>query len=112
MADIPTLSDIVANTRETYGSRPPVQARVHDIETANAAGLLEVPAYTYRGEADANWDSTESSMERLRKNDSLSEEDKRQIVELTEALDAHLQKFFKLSKPLSAGLLQHYSLPT
>lgn len=107
-----SLTQVVAGLRTSHVGLPPVTVKAFDIGTLGPAGTLKVPAFVYRGEANAAWDSLKSSMQWLRENPKLSCWDKRRIIRLTRTIDSEIQAQFNLSRPLSAGLLQHYGLPT
>jgi FRG domain len=112
MSETQTLSEAFAELEQSHGSAPAIEARVKDITSGEDGGELLLPAHVFRGEADASWDATHSSMERLRSHSGLSSMDKASLEELTQTIDERLRDWFGLSHGQSAGLLQHYCLPT
>jgi hypothetical protein len=81
------------------------------IETAEAIEA-HAPRFLYRGENNAEYEKTISSMQRLRTDPSLSVSARKQIEELAKWVDAEMQAEAQLTPMYSAGYCQHYGLPT
>jgi hypothetical protein len=105
------LSEVVPELLSRFPPDETTEVTGYDIDSAKPEGNIVAPRFLFRGEADANWSSTTSSMERMRCS-SLPDDAKSEIESITATLDHQLRTMFGLSKPASAGFLQHYGLPS
>jgi hypothetical protein len=71
----------------------------------------EAPKYLFRGEPAA-YDTTVSSMERMKNCPHLSVSSKQELEKLSQWVNSELQKKADLQPMLSAGFCQHYGLPS
>lgn len=100
------LLDFVAN------HYPPgtIAIPAKDIETSEEINAM-APRYLYRGERD-NYETTTSSMQRLKTNSSLSILEQEELEKLAKWVDGEMQAKTPLTPMYSAGYCQHYGLPT
>jgi hypothetical protein len=100
------LLDFVAN-RYPQGT---IAIPAKDIETSEEINALS-PRYLYRGESDT-YETTTSSMQRLRTDSSLSILEQEELEKLAIWVDGEMQAEIPLAPMDSAGYCQHYGLPT